>query len=353
MSALLEPTAACLLEGRRLDDGWEVVSLVDHDGDRSGGACSVGYLARHDSGVMGFVKAFDYAAALDGDDPARELERITSTYNAERDLLEHCGKRGLRRVVRALSSGTYRVTEVNPSVVNYLIFELADGDARDLLEILEPGETVNALELAHHAAVGLSQLHSMRVAHQDLKPSNLLVWTNGGRYDAKVGDLGCAHVPDRPAPHDTVRLPGDPSYAPPELLYDGVEEPSSDWWRGAADLYMLGNLVSFLLTGVRFSGIVAMQLNPIQRWTNWDGTFEEVLPGLIDAHGLALEHLRSALHGSIANEVVDVVDRLCHPDPKLRGDRSAWRSPAHRYSLEWFVSRLNLLARRAALTTNA
>jgi hypothetical protein len=50
-------TAAHCLVGLELDDGWQVLSRVDLAHDHTGGAFSVGYLARHPgSGTMGYLK---------------------------------------------------------------------------------------------------------------------------------------------------------------------------------------------------------------------------------------------------------------------------------------------------------
>ena len=52
----------------------------------------------------------------------------------------------------------------------YIILELADGDVRHRLRKVDR-QTAWALRALHHTATGLMQLHSQRIAHQDLRPS--------------------------------------------------------------------------------------------------------------------------------------------------------------------------------------
>lgn len=344
-----ENSAAYQLVGRKLLGEWLVLARVEISDDHTGSAFSVGYVARHASGRMGFVKAFDYQVALEDDDPARELERLTTLYNGERDLLDLVRRRKLRRVVLALAAGTERIPGYTPGAVSFLIFELADGDARDALDDHDPADHAPMLRLAHDAAVAMQQLHSIGVSHQDVKPSNLLVWKEeSAPQRAKLGDLGCAHLPGRPSPFDDERVPGDSSYAPPEQLYRG-----QPLWRNraAADLHMLGNLISFLMVGVSYNALLFRELDPSLHWLRWGGTFESVLPGLVDAHGLALRQLSAVLRADVRDEVVRLVDQLCYPDPSRRGDPVARRFGDNPYSLQRFVSRLATLHHRANLTS--
>lgn len=260
-------TAAYRLTGTQLDDGWRVEERVDFPADHTGSAFSVGYRACHASGVTGFLKAFDYAAALDEHDPARELERLTATYNAERNLLDWCGQHSLNRIVRVLGAGATRVEGLSPAVVNYLIFELADGDARAIIAAADPADLVPRIRLAHNAAVAMTQLHGIGIAHQDIKPSNLLVWTSSPELSGKLGDLGCAYVESRPAPHDHKIVAGDCSYASPERLYKSSPHLGSARNRQAADMFMVGNLLVFLMVGGTYNGILNLYLDRSQHWT--------------------------------------------------------------------------------------
>ena len=72
----------------------------------------------------------------------------------------------------------------------------------------------------HHIAVGLQQIHGQGIAHQDLKPSNVLVF-NGN--NSKIGDFGRSAYKGHIPPHENNNVAGDLTYAPPELLYGYVD----------------------------------------------------------------------------------------------------------------------------------
>jgi hypothetical protein len=55
------------------------------------------------------------------------------------------------------------------------------------------------------------------------------------------------------------------------------------------------------------------------------------------------------LHADIRDDVLKLLDELCHPDPNRRGDPVARRLGHDPYSLGRYVTRLNLLYRRACI----
>jgi serine/threonine protein kinase len=331
-----------------LPGGWVVHERIEMPPGKTGSACSVGYFVVGSDGRQGFLKAFDYSAALAADDPPQEFASLFNQYNAERELLEQCDGRKLDRIVRIWASGTTHVPGIQPDAVSYLIFERAHGDARDAVSAADEADHASMLQMAHHAAVGVAQLHSIGGAHQDLKPSNLLFWWDDVYPEAKLGDLGCAYLSGRPVLHDDDRVAGDPTYAAPEQLYDGECGLEPDRRRVAADMYMFGGLVCFLLTGVPYNGIQAMSLDATLGWNVWQGDFIEVLPALVDAHGIATGRLEEVLDRNIASDVAEIIWQLCHPDPLVRGDPKARQYGHNPFGLTRYVSRLNLIHRRAS-----
>jgi serine/threonine protein kinase len=337
------------LSGNRLEGGWTVLSQVDLGDDHTGSAFSIGYQARRDDGTLGYLKAFDYIDALASADPAAEMQRIVAGFNAERDILRHCEDRRMSRVVRVLESGATRVDNHLLGTVQYLIFEWADDDVHRRVQSTDPADQIPMVRLAHGAAAAMAQLHTVGIWHQDVKPSNFLIWDGNSDVATKIADLGCAYFAGRPAPHDDDLIPGDVVHAAPEQLYECAVRLAQTNRRQAADVFMLGNLIVFLLVGVPYNGILVSRLDPSLRPNNWGGTFEEILPALIDAHGKVLAALRDALRGDIAEPLCQIVDQLCYPDANLRGDPMARRTGRNPYSLERFIARLDLIHRRASL----
>jgi hypothetical protein len=167
-----------------------------------------------------------------------------------------------------------------------------------------------------------------------------------------MSDLGCAHIPGRPSPHDDDPIAGDSFYASPEQLYRCPERLSDRRHRQAADMFMLGNLIVYLMTGVTFNELLYKELDDTQHWSNWDAGYDDVLPGLVDAHGRALARFEVHLLADL-QPLREVIDHLCHPDPIQRGDAIARRRQHNPFNLERFVTRLNLIGERAAASARA
>ena len=100
---------AALLEGLELGDGWLAGKRIEKSADATGGNFSCGYLAKHESGRLGFVKALDFSMAFQEVDTSKALERLTSNFNFERDLLDLCTDKRLNRIVTPLFSGGVNV----------------------------------------------------------------------------------------------------------------------------------------------------------------------------------------------------------------------------------------------------
>jgi serine/threonine protein kinase len=146
--------------------------------------------------------------------------------------------------------------------VQYLIFELADNDVRAHLENLTRLDAVFIMKTLHHVASGLAQLHREGIAHQDLKPSNVLIYS--ANKGAKVCDLGRAWDRNESAEHDNYPIPGDPKYAPVEFFYNSIAVDDRVR-RYGCDLYHLGSLLVFCFTNVHTNGLLADALNPAHR----------------------------------------------------------------------------------------
>jgi eukaryotic-like serine/threonine-protein kinase len=145
----------------------------------------------------------------------------------------------------------------------------------------------------------VQQLHFRKIHHQDVKPSNVLVFD--GAAFSKLADFGRAHCIGLAAPHDELDVPGALSYAPPEQLY-GFGLPDRVEGRRAADLYLLGSMLFFLFDGFPLTTATLRHLAPEHRPSlngimdgHWTGNFTDILPYYREAYRIALAEFAEVL----------------------------------------------------------
>lgn len=335
------------LVGLKLPGGWNVVRSTKAGYGATGGNFSCSYDVAHEDGSLGFLKALDYSVAFRAKDPPSALQALTSAFVFERNILGQCRTRKMDHVVQAIGDGNVTVDDGPLGKVDYLIFERADGDLRGFLSSVENVETAWKLRSLHHMATGLSQLHSAEIAHQDVKPSNVLIF---GALESKLADLGCASQRGTVSPRDDMNWAGDPAYAPPEQIY-GHLDPEWSNRRLGCDAYHLGSMIVFMFTGLNATSLLFSKMHPSHLPGIWTGTYTEVLPYARESFGLALKTFRDNVSGTeeLRDELKILVGYLCEPDLALRGHPRNRTGFTTRLSLERFVSRLDLLARRAEM----
>lgn len=350
MTSIDAQNAALHLEGVALDGGWTVGPPNQFDQEHTGGVFSVTYSVVRADGTQGFLKVLNLQEALESDDLVNTLSRISAEFRAERDLCEMCGTKRLSRVVTAITHGEVRVPGFLIGTVPYIIFEQATHDVRVALSRAKQIDVVIKLEYAHSLATGVRQLHQIGVAHQDIKPSNILVFPIlDKRAVGKVADLGRAYREDAESPHDNLLIPGDRSYAPPEQQYrHQFDDPAIR--RFAADLYQLGSLITFMFTGRTMNTFLTVNLAKHHRWAYYGDSYESVVPYLDEAFETALAQIEAELPQVVGEHLIRIIRYLCEPDASLRGHPAARRQPGgSAFALERTVSELDLLVRRAAL----
>jgi serine/threonine protein kinase len=253
------------------------------------------------------------------------------------------------RVVRALGAGKTIVDGFGTAgLVEYLIFELADADVRHHLAMVGVFDLAWILRSLHHTATGLKQLHSAHIAHQDLKPSNVLVYE---KRLSKIADLGCASYRGAPTRIDGFPIAGDPTYAPPEHFFNHLDP---DWRRRrlGGDLYLLGSMAMFFFLGEGTTPLLFSRMQPAHLPNYWGGTYEEVLPFVRNSLGEILALLRVEIESRtdryarfFNNPLLAAISQLCEPDLDLRGHPADRR--ANQFSLERYVSLFDCTASRA------
>ncbi|WP_344114253.1 protein kinase domain-containing protein [Kribbella alba] len=319
----------------------------------TGGNFSVNYWVENEQGGRAFCKVLDLEWILKsrqrGSNLVDALTRATQAYQFERDLARMCVS--MSRVITALDDGEVEIEgDYAFPTVSYIIFEAAGKDIRKLLNLGDELDVPLRLRALHHLATGINQLHTNKVAHQDVKPSNTLVFEPDftGNRVTKLGDLGRATVHGRPAEHDNLLIAGDRTYAPPEALYGKPMEGIGPR-RFAVDLYQLGSMICYVFTSVSFNALLRDELHPEHIWGNWGQSYDDVLPFVRDAFGRALERLAEDVPKSIKDDVYSLVSQLCDPDPMRRGHAKTRSMRGNPYALQRIVTELDVLARKAAM----
>lgn len=247
-------SAAEKLEGLTLSNGWIVLEHLARNPNGSGGTFSQSYRVKRGEQV-GFLKAFDFAHAFKpGADTTELIQLLTSAYNYEKAILAHCSHRRLSNVVLAMDHGHVQVPGLGEMEgrVFYLVFEMAEGDVRCQLDVNKSFDALWCMHALKDICLGLWQVNREMIAHQDVKPSNVLSFSGD---EFKLSDFGRSSRRGHAVWYDGQDFPGDRTYAPPELLY-GYTHPDFVPRRVGCDLYMLGNLAAFLFSGVNVtSGI--------------------------------------------------------------------------------------------------
>lgn len=342
----MDTNAAHNLLNRTLATGWKVIEKIGKTAVATGGFFSVCYKVEKD-GEICFLKAFDFAKFFDNAKSGKKvIDALTDMLNAykyESKLSELCRREHITKVIFVKEAGEEIVNGYSISVVPYLIFDLADGDVRNKLHFSDQLDFIWRLKSLHSIAVGLKQLHNIDVSHQDLKPSNILVF----QEESKIGDIGRSVCKNLSGPYDNFVFTGDWSYAPPEIMYGEYEK---DWNKRmfATDCYALGSILVFYFTGVTMSALILNNIQSQFSWENWKGTFKEIEPYLIDAFELALNDFENSIKDEfLCKELCSIVKMLCFPIPSKRGHPANIRLVnGNQFNLERFITKFDVLYRQ-------
>jgi serine/threonine protein kinase len=346
------PRPSECLVGLDLEGGWHIDSIRHRHPKGTGGNFSVGYLIVNNDGREAYLKALDFTLAFEQPDPPRALQDLTTAYNFERDLLEKCKNERLRRIVVPLDSGTVKAPGVLGPLANvsYIMFELATGDIRSEVAEWQQFDVAWALRSLHHSAVGLQELHNTHIAHQDLKPSNVLVFPIVG---SKLSDIGRASYMSTPSQNDVMPIAGEFGYAAPEQFY-GLHLSTGFSSRFLVDNYHLGSLIFFFFLDCSATQAIRLKLSKKHLKNFTDTDFINDLPYIQQAFYEALDELSASVKiktEELSEEIVMIAQQLCQPDPKLRGDPKVLAEkyiPPH--DLQPYISCFNKLARKAELS---
>jgi len=332
------------LLGETLYDGWTVTQQLSKLKEATGSHFSCGYIAEKD-GKKAFVKAVDFIDALTDEDPMKQLGILTAAFNFERDLCYKCRASGLNKIVHPIAHGGKHLREGDLlSRVEYIIFERGTGDVRSHLASMKSFDNAFAFRSLHNISVGISQLHSVDVAHQDIKPSNVVVFDKS----SKLADLGRASSRMLKSQYDDYQVAGDCTYAPPELLYNSIDP---DWLyrRIGCDVYHLGSMVTFFFSGTPMTPLLFSLIDAIFHPDVCKESYDALKPILQNAFGQAIAKIKSEMELKDKAEVCEIIKELCNPDPKQRGDSKNIASKQNPFAMTRYISRFNYLASKEEL----
>ena len=128
------------------------------------------------------------------------------------------------------------------------VFDLVDEDGQQWL-VMEYVEGTNLADLVRgrgrltpdqaapilaHTASALAAAHGAGIVHRDVKPSNILVASDG---QVKLSDFGIARTAADPSLTQTGLVTGSPAYLSPEVASGDQATPASDVWSWGATLF--------------------------------------------------------------------------------------------------------------------
>lgn len=209
-------------EGQRIDDRYEIISLVGEGG--------LGALYKATDLNLKRVVALKFLTKLDEETRQRFLREAKVMAQ-----LTH------PNIVEIYRFGQYRN-------VAYIAMAFIEGvDLKKLIQDKECLSWPDAARICMQVCSGLQLLHRHGIVHRDIKPNNILIQENDESFEARLADFGLAGFMDKKSEEglrltSTGDLIGSPYYMAPEQCLGKRADQRSD-------LYALGCVLYECLSG--------------------------------------------------------------------------------------------------------
>jgi tetratricopeptide (TPR) repeat protein len=194
--------------------------------------------------------------------------RVELDASAERTRL----LREARNLARVSSAHVVEVLDVGVHDEQvYFAMELAQGPTLDVWLSVRRRSTRDILGVFADVARGLADAHALDVVHGDVKPSNILVTTVGGRTSARLIDFGLGSSTSE----DTTAGGGTPAFMAPEVREGGPVTVASDQYSFCVALQeaLQGRAVP---RGVRRLLRRGLRADPTGRWGSMRDVVEQL-----------------------------------------------------------------------------
>jgi serine/threonine protein kinase len=137
-----------------------------------------------------------------------------------------------------------------------LFMELADNTFENYIQIRSAISEEDTKEFLAQIVVGVGYLHSIGVAHRNVKPVNVLLFRNQNfraGYFLKLCDFGTAHIfdPETEPNPQTDELIGNIMYRAPEMDEHHWSHDKRSYDPRLADIYSIGVILVQMLCGYR------------------------------------------------------------------------------------------------------
>lgn len=331
-----------------LGSGWKVIEKFHREKSSHYGCYSTSYIVEKD-GKQAWLKAFDlHEAERVSVDNLIIIEQVIKSFNYERAILEECKGKKLKNVVQFIEADAIELQGFRHPDVYFIILEKGNKNVKDEMADLIRIDYAWCFRTLHQIANGINQLHTINIAHQDIKPSNVVSFN--GKLK-KITDLGSAHSQNQnptsiPSKFEDP-IVGTSLYAPPELLYGEVNH-SWDIRRKACDMYNLGSLAVFLLIKRHMTPLIKTHLHYTLHWDRNHnfGNYRSVVEFVVQAFERALIEVSDEIEDIyLRQNIIPIIRQLCYPVPEVRGHPRSILELGSNYSLQRYVSIFDRIAK--------